>query len=260
MFTADDFKKFRIKLGFSDQAAAKKFFGAKDLLPGIDQKYLEQLNGRLMEIVVKIDRVIWQGGKVEDLDAFVNEYVAEAFAVVNQNNILPRLNNQGRRPEEVYFSWMRGYVVVNYFLKALGLIFETDVTKIDPIGDDSLTKVETFKRTPTADLEINTASGPVRIEMQSGFVGINDIKQHKVLEAKRIFREKSVPTVAVHADLFNGQVAFIKLDEIEDDSVNWITRINMDDGLVWNIDQNFFFWNLRNIPLPYSKIIKNYYA
>ena len=50
--------------------------------------------------------------------------------------------------------------------------------------------------------------------MQSGFTGINDIKQHKVLEAKRVFRDDGTSTLAIHIDLYNGQVAFIKLDEI----------------------------------------------
>ena len=64
---------------------------------------------------------------------------------------------------------MRGYVISNYFLKALGLIFDVDTSKIVLIGDDDFKKVETFKRTPKADLEI-TLEGKekIRIEMQAG--------------------------------------------------------------------------------------------
>jgi len=150
---------------------------------------------------------------------------------------------------------MRGYVISNYFLKALGLIFGVNTSKIDLIGDDDLKSVETFKRTPKADLEIRlNRKEKVRIEMQSGFTGINDIKQHKVLEAKRVFRNKGIHTLAIHVDLYNGQVAFIRLDEIEDDSVNWITRQQMEGQTVFNIDQNYFAWKITESPIKYGEI------
>ena len=115
--------------------------------------------------------------------------------------------------------------------------------------------IETFKRTPKADLEIKlNGKEKVRIEMQSGFTGINDIKQHKVLEAKRVFRDLGSHTLAIHFDLYNGQVAFIKLDEIEDDSVNWITRQQMEGQTVFNIDQNYFVWKLMEVPPKFTKL------
>ncbi len=174
---------------------------------------------------------------------------------MKESNIFPLLNNQGRRPEQVYFSWMRGFIISNYFLKALGLIFEVNVSKIDLIGDDDLKNIETFKRTPKADLEIRLKrKEKIRVEMQSGFTGTNDIKQHKVLEAKKVFQESGVHTVAIHFDLYNGQVAFVKLDEIEENSVNWITRQQMEGQTVFNIDQNYFVWKLMESPIKYKEI------
>ena len=77
-----------------------------------------------------------------------------------------------------------------------------------------------FKKTPKADLEVNLKNNEkIRLEIQSGFQGINDIKQHKVIEAKRIFAEERISSLAIHFDLFNGQVAFVKLDNIEDDNI-----------------------------------------
>ena len=90
--------------------------------------------------------------------------------------------------------------------------------------------------------------------MQSGFQGINDIKQHKVLEAKRIKREENISSMVIHLDLFNGQVAFVRLDEIEDDSVNWITRQQMEGQTVFNIDQNYFIWKLIEFPPKYNEM------
>ena len=144
---------------------------------------------------------------------------------------------------------MRGYIISTYFLKALSHIFDTDLSDIQIIGDDDLLNIDAFKRTPTADLEISLhALQKVRVEVQSGFQGINDIKQHKVLEAKRTAAEAYIPTVAIHFDLFNGQVAFVRLDTIEEDDVNWITRQQMEGQTVFNIDQNYFVWKLTETP------------
>ena len=253
--TAEYFRRYRQNLGFANQTDVKNFFGAKDITPTVDFNYIKLLNKRLCNIVNKINGVVVNDIKVADLTAFKKDHISRTFTIMKESGILPILNNQGRRPEQVYFSWMRGFVISNYFLKALGLIFGVDTSKIDLIGDDDLKSVETFKRTPKADLEIKlNGKEKIRIEMQSGFTGINDIKQHKVLEAKRVFRDDGMHTFAIHIDLYNGQVAFIKLDEIEDDSVNWITRQQMEGQTVFNIDQNYFVWKITESPIKYKEI------
>ena len=253
--TAEYFRRYRQNLGFANQTDVKNFFGAKDITPTVDFNYIKLLNKRLCDIVNKVNGVVVNEIKVADLTAFKKDHISRTFTIMKESGILPILNNQGRRPEQVYFSWMRGFVISNYFLKALGLIFGVDTSKIDLIGDDDLKSVETFKRTPKADLEIKlNGKEKIRIEMQSGFTGINDIKQHKVLEAKRVFRDDGMHTFAIHIDLYNGQVAFIKLDEIEDDSVNWITRQQMEGQTVFNIDQNYFVWKITESPIKYKEI------
>ena len=53
--------------------------------------------------------------------------------------------------ERIYIS--------NYFLKALSKLFEVGLEDISFIGDDDLIKIESFKRTPKVDLEINLQDG-----------------------------------------------------------------------------------------------------
>jgi len=249
IITTQYFKEYRKELGFKNQGDVKKFFAGKDITPTVDYNYIELLNTRLNEIIIKINSLVSTDVNILEIDQFCTDNVELVFNKLKDNDIIQRLNNQGRRPEQVYFSWMRGYIVSNYFLKALSKIFEVSLEDISLIGDDDLVNIESFKRTPTADLEIKLKDGDkLRIEVQSGFVGVNDIKQHKVLEAKRIFDNDGISSLAIHFDLFNGQVAFIKLDEIEDDSVNWITRQQMEGQTVFNIDQNYFTWKLTETP------------
>lgn len=249
MITTKYFKEYREKLGFSNQGDVKKFFGAKDISPTIDYGYIDNLNQRLFEIISKINSLVIDDLKIKNIEDFYLKNVLEVYDILKNNDILLRLNNQGRRREEVYFSWMRGFVISAYFTKAISKIFNISQEKISLIGDDDLKNIENFKRTPKADLELHLSENKIlRIEVQSGFQGINDIKQHKVLEAKRIKREENISSMVIHFDLFNGQVAFVQIDEIEDDSVNWITRQQMEGQTVFNIDQNYFIWKLTDNP------------
>lgn len=93
--------------------------------------------------------------------------------------------------------------------------------------------------------------------MQSGFTGINDIKQHKVMEARRIYEENGQETLVIHFDLFNGQVAFVHIHDISDADQNWITRQQMEGQTVFQIDQNFFLWKITEKPSTYLEI-QNY--
>ncbi len=239
------FRGYRQNIGFNDQGGAKAFFGAKDISPSVDFGYIDDLNKRLCEIIDRIDKVVSDKVKCSDTKPFEKKYITDAFNIIKENSILQRLNNQGRRPEEVYFSWMRGYVIANYFMKALSEMFGTNLTDIEIIGDDDLSKIDSFKRTPTADLQINLEGiGKVRLEVQSGFQGINDIKQHKVIEAKRIFQQDGTLTLVIHFDVYNGQVGIVRIDNVSDTDTSWITRQQMEGQTVFNIDQNYFVWKL----------------
>lgn len=250
------FKEYRQHLGFSNQNNAKAFLGAKDVLPPVDLDYIENLNIRLFGIISKINAMVPKRIRYNDINSFNKEFVTDAYEIIKNHNILPRLNNQGRRPEEVYFSWMRGYAITNYFMKALSEMFGTNLEDIEIIGDDDLKKIDTFKRTPTADLQLKLDGvGKIRLEVQSGFQGINDIKQHKVIEAKRIFQESGTITLVVHFDIFNGQVGIIRIDNISSTDINWITRQQMEGQTVFNIDQNYFVWKLTE-ECPTQKEIK----
>ncbi|HAJ98871.1 MAG TPA: restriction endonuclease [Bacteroidales bacterium] len=248
------FKDYRQKLGFASQSEAKIYFGAKDLTPAVDFDYIELLNERLCGIIFRINEVVVEEIKADNLDIFYSDYITHIYSILGENNIFANLNNQGRRPEEVYFSWMRGFLISSYFIKALGIIFDVDPSAIDSIGDDDFKNPETFRRTPKADLQVTLKNSTIlRIEIQSGFQGLNDIKQHKILEAKRIKREAGLSSIIIHFDLYNGQVAFLEADKVNDSSLNWITRQQMEGQTVFNIDQNFFFWKLTEKPPKFNE-------
>jgi hypothetical protein len=149
----------------------------------------------------------------------------------------------------------RGHLVSSYFEKLLETIFGVNTSQINNIGDDNFSSAETFKRTPKADIEIKFRENDIlRIEVQSGFTGINDIKQHKVLEARRVFLEKKLKTIVMHYDFYNGQVAFVEIYNIEDNNIFWVTRQQKEGQTVFNIDQNYFVWRLIDAPPLFSEL------
>ncbi|EAK9869065.1 restriction endonuclease [Campylobacter lari] len=248
MFNSNDFKNYRQLLGFNSQQIFKNFLAAKDICPMIDLAYITQLNERLIYIFKRINEIYYDPC---DIDLFLENNLLKVFDKIMENNILSRLNNQGRRNEMVYFSWMRGYLICEYFKKSLCEIFDVLENEIKNIGEDDFSSLDTFKRTPRADLQIHNW----RIEIQSGFQGVNDIKEHKVREAKRNFYDLNVQTLVVHFDIFNGQVAFVDISQILDDDINWITRQQMEGQSVFNIDLNYFKWMFTNNPPKLREVL-----
>jgi hypothetical protein len=241
---ANYFKTYRLELGFSNQSDAKFFLAAKDITPDINYAYITLLNERLIKILKNLNKILVGDLKNNDLKLFSEKYITRPYEILKNNDIISKLNNQGRRPEQVLFSWLRGFALVELFKPIFAKLFSIDVALMVNIGDDDLKNIDTFKRTPTADLQIQKNGEIINIEVQAGFQGINDIKEHKVREAKKVSQNNGIKTICIHIDIFNGQVAFIRLDSIKDNDINFVTRQQMEGQSVFSIDQNYFKWRL----------------
>jgi hypothetical protein len=238
------FKNYRQKIGFQNQNDAKNFLSAKDLVSSIDFEYIESLNSRIIMILDKINLIIDDKIKQKDIRTFANKFINTSYNKIKCAGLLPKLNNQGRRPEEVLISWLQCYALTEFFTPAISKIFSVKINDISQIGADDLKNIETFMRSAKTNMEIVIKQKRLRLEVQSGFQGINDIKEHKVREARTVFAEKKIKTVCIHIDLFNGQVAFVQLDSIQGDDINWVTRQQMEGQTVFAIEQNYFKWRL----------------
>ncbi|MBL4697982.1 MAG: hypothetical protein JKX70_04025 [Phycisphaerales bacterium] len=245
----DYFRAYRSSLGFTSQATAKEFLSGKNVSAGIDYEYIDRLLTRLNEIITAVNSSMHISRQHENIAQFCSTNITDIYTVVRETGNLPRLNNQGRRPENVLYSWLRGYAMTRFLQPTIADLFAIDPEAIHDFGDDDFRAIETFRRTPKADLQLTYGDTQIVIEVQSGFQNINDIKQHKVLEAKRIRREEGVVTICMHFDVFNGQVAFVRLDAIDEENLNWITRQQMEGQTVFNIDLGYFGWRVMN-PLP----------
>ena len=169
---------------------------------------------------------------------------------MRENNIFQSLNNFGRLPEDVYYNWMRGYCVTTYFIKAIAIILGIEENEIHQIGMDDLHNIETLSQSPMADIEVRLHDeNTIRLEIQSGYTGVNDIKKHKVTEAKQVYFSKLVRSYVIHFDLFNGKVAVIDISEIDDADVNYIQNERFEGQLVFSIPENAFRYKLAD-PVP----------
>lgn len=240
---AESSREFRKELGFTSQEKLKEFYKATDIDRPVNLSYINELNKRLSEIVYKVDGVVHKSVKLRSAEKFIRENLENPYSLILKNNLLPLMTNQGRTPENVYYNWMRGHLFSEYFKGAIAEIFAVKGATIKNVGEDDFNNIETFKRAATADLEIITKQGVIRFEMQSGFTGINDIKQHKWMEAVRK-RTSKTKSIVMHIDLFNGATGFIRLDNIQENDLQWITRQQMEGQTVYNIDANKFTWRI----------------
>ena len=243
-------KQYRQQMGLGSQRTAKEFFAAKDIEATFDLGYARRLNARIGDVFRQLNGCVYQSNRHQEIDKFINDHINEPFNKIVDANIWSRLNNNGRRAEEVLFSWMRGYAAIEYFAPAILAIFQTDARDILRIGDDDWRNPATFRRSATADLEVKVGETDTRIEVQTGFQGENDIKEHKVKQAKSVYESKSLPTVCIHFDIFNGRAAFLRLDNLADRDIAWVSRQQMEGTKVFKIAAQHFKWQISDaVPL-----------
>lgn len=239
-------RSFRAALGFSNQEKLKKYFKATDFVV-VNWEKIQKCNNRLKEICEKINGAISSDIQISDIDAITIK-VDEAYQIMRDNNIFPRLNNQGRTPDDVYYNWMRGFLICEMFIPAIARIFNVREENISHTGQDDLTNLETFARAATADLEIITENNQrIRLEMQAGYTGTNDIKRSKILEAITRKTTNGIITYVVHIDIFNGKAAIIDISKANDMSLQYHKAFENTDVL--SINSDWFVWKLAN-PLP----------
>ncbi len=244
-------RAYRIKLGYTNGELLKKHFSGTDILE-INWNKIELYNSRIKEIFHELNAIVHESIKYEDLSSFDSK-IDNAYKLMKNNDLIPKLNNNGRAREEVYYNWMRGYAICEFFFKALSIVFNVSQSSIKRIGKDNLTNIEKWSKSSTADLEIKLKNKIIRLEIQSGFKGKNDIKEQKVLEAKKL-SSKDISSYIVHFDLYNGNAAIVNISEISDSNINWEHRQQFENKKVFSIPSEAFNWILTDAPPNYTEI------
>lgn len=248
------FREYRRRIGFTNQQMTKDYLSAKDIVADVDYQYVDSLLARLRDMYAQLNSTIHESVRHHNVPDLIKHAIDDPYNQIKRTGLIRNLNNQGRRPEQVLFNWLRGYASSEFMRPAIAHAFQVDLLSIESIGDDDLSSQDTFRRTPRADLRVREGKKALRLEVQAGFQGVNDVKQHKCLEAKRVLAEAGQHSICVHCDFYNGQVAFIRLSSIAENDIHWITRQQMEGQTVFNIDQNRFTWGVMNEPPLFDEL------
>ncbi len=242
-------KAYRTSLGFSTQGETKDYFKAKNVY-SVNWPLVENYNDRIVDIFKKINSVITSSYKLtaDEMAAF-SAKISAAYQILKETKIIQdKFHNQGRTPEKVYYSWMRGYAVNVYFMKLIAALFQVDENEIEQLGKDNIEQLiatrnpEVFNREAVADLQIR--SKQIHIEVQAGFTGENDIKKSKAEDAKKRYREENWTTFVVHFDLYNGELAVINITSLYDNlpEDGWKENPRFETVFTTKIPDNCFKW------------------
>lgn len=92
-------------------------------------------------------------------------------------------------------------------------------------------------------------------EIQSGYTGINDIKEHKVREAHHISQNENIESYVVHFDLFNGSMAIIHITNINGNSIHWKRIAQIEGQKASSIPKETFKWSIMDKPVDFANIL-----
>ena len=144
------------------------------------------------------------------------------------------------------FNWLRGYATLMFFMPAIEKLFGAKKEDIAFAGKDHDLDIKTFKKSPLADITIKEG---LRAEIQAGFQGKNDIKEHKIIEALRQSKKTGTKTFLLHFDMFNGFAAVIDISTLGKKKLTYVQRAAMEGKRVFEIPESWFYWDLTK-PMP----------
>lgn len=254
---------------FQPVAELASYFKAKDLFK-VKWSVIEDCNKRLFDIFACINSVITEDFRKTDKEmAAFKRCINKAYKTLRSNRIIEdKFHNNGRAPEDVYYNWMRGYLVCTYFKQVIAKVFSVSKDDVCQFGADNIEELyksknpKKFKKTPAADFLIQkryleNQNHDVLIEVQSGFTGINDIKQTKAKAAKKRFEKDGTKTVVFHFDLYLGRLAIFEITNLLDTG-NWVKNDKLNGAATQEIGEDMFVWNLdqpfpEHLPNPLSQ-------
>ena len=217
-------KSYRKSLGFTNGSKLKDFMSAKDIT-AINWSLIDLYNHRLIQIFTTIQKTL------TDQSVNIPFVVENAHTIFKSNDILCKLNNHGRSPESVYFSWMRGYLTAILFQSFIEK--ELNCTLIQN-GADDLSNPNTFKR--KSDPDFVDHEKKIFVEVQSGFKGGKiDIKKTKINP-----KEKNYEYYIVCIDCYNGQYCILNArDLLNIPESEWYQNEEWEGALCYTVPNHY---------------------
>lgn len=212
-------KEYRKSLGFTNGTKTKDFLSGKDIT-SLNWTLIDLYNQRLKDIFAAIQSTMVNS------TMNVSKTVDDAFEIIKNNHILPKLSNHGRAPESVYFVWMQGYLAAELFKP----IIESELnTKLFANGADNLFNPSTFSR--KSDPDLANADHTIFVDVQAGFKGSKvDIKKTKV-------KTSNTANYYIAAfDCFNGIYTILNTKEIPEDQ--WYENQLWEGALCYTIPKD----------------------
>ena len=221
-------KEYRKLMGFSRKDDFHKYLSAKDIQEP-NWALIQKRNSRLSNMFNLINQhleIPYQGS--------VDDILIPAFMSIKNNNILPRMKNNGRAMEDVYFNWMQGYLAEKIFTPFIA--DKLKLSNIERNGGDDLTSIDTFKRTGDADLVDKVANVLIDVQCGTGD-GVATIKKHKVDHALK----NSGTSYCFIIGLFTGQYSIINLNDLQ--NAQFTPNQRWEGQLCWDVPEtNFKNW------------------
>jgi len=218
-------KQYRKSIGFTNKGKCFTFLKAKDIVC-INWNLLDLYNQRLIDIGTRIQQQM-----IVPNDMNVQNFVLDSFQIMKDNQIVETLNNNGRSNEDVYYSWMLGYLIETLFVPFIQK--ELKLNTIIRTGGDDLKNPKTFKRVSNSDLSDPTQNIVIDVQCGNGD-GDCTIKKSKVDFAVNNGYNGYVFTIG----LATGSYGVINLNELK--NAKFEKNSSWEGALCWTAPKDIF--------------------
>lgn len=226
-------KIYRKKIGFKNQSDMKSFFSAKDITDSnINWQLIHQYNQRLIDLGNRIK-------SVTDSSLDIEKFINDRFDIIKSNNLINKLNNNGRTKEQVYFKMTQGYLAVLLFKPFIEKKLNCELIDNPKCGDyipSVLT--DSWKWERNHEFDLYDPNKKIYVDVQAAFTKLEkmDIKQHKL---KRT--ESDYEYYVACFDLYDARYCIIDTKNISETDL--YKNPSMENQLCYAVPKNLMeYW------------------
>lgn len=242
-----------MKKNSEDETDTAAFWQAEDIIPEIDDMYLQRLHIRLGEMIWHLYHQLPDSLRPESVSVFIAQEIADLYQSLSREHILENYRDStGCRchAEDVYFTWLKQRTLTKLFFPIIAYILQTPATAFHSIEPD----IFISKNFPSQQsFLIHILDGkPLRLEIIFDATCYWQIPAAKITAAREYQQQTGYPTLFLYLDLLKNQGALFPLDLLAAEGKQGI-RFQKERDRAILLSQEDFIWEFSQIPPIYQE-------
>ncbi len=229
------------------------FWQAEDIVPDIDEIYLQQLHIRLGEMVWHLYHQLPSLLRPASVSDFISQEIAGIYQSLTRERLLERYRDptgSRRHVEDVYFIWLKQRTLTKLLFPSIAYILQTPATAFRSLEPDIFISKDF---SPQQSFLIQVLDDePLRLQLIFDADGSYRLPEDQINTAQAFYQKTEHTTLFLYLDVLKNQGALLPLDQINAKEQH-LTPLQEENKHGIHLSPEDFTWHFSQIPPIYRE-------